>query len=49
MFCLDSIGREAFEHLGRLFKRGFSIGEAYEKCKSKVPFETVETCYLLLN
>ena len=45
----DSIGKETFDNLGRLFKKGFSIGEAYEKCKNKVPFETVETCYLLLN
>ena len=49
IFDADSIGEETFEHLSRLFANGFSISDAYEKCKENVDFETVETCYVLLN
>lgn len=43
----DSLGKESYERLCRLFSSGLSINEVYAKCKDKVDFETVETCYLL--
>nr|CAB3264288.1 serine/threonine-protein kinase Nek3-like [Phallusia mammillata] len=47
--CIDAIGEEKYEQLKSMFKRGLSIGDVYEKCRKEVDFETLETCYLLLN
>nr|XP_002121569.2 serine/threonine-protein kinase Nek3-like [Ciona intestinalis] len=47
--CIDTVGADTYHQLSEMFSRGFSIGEVYDKYKHKVDFETLETCYLLLN
>jgi len=47
--CIDKVGAVEYEKISDLIKEGLNISQVFERCKDKIDYETLETCFLIMK